>query len=524
MLDYFVPQSLRTAEPMRREQARLAVGIALALSVWGPLFTVALCALGSYTMAIAAAVGSVVWLAILYVFHRTGSYTIFGNVVSGCLFVELLLMATVTHGIDANALLWCLLIPMVATSIAGVRAGLIWGCLVLISLTVFFGLYLAGVEFPEWDTRASLPWVHYLSLSALAVLVTLMVALTELFKNRAIEITRQSRQAVDEASASLASVLDHATDGIITINEEGTILTVNPAIEAMFGYLSSELIGKNAAVLMSEQQQETEWLAGVRREMVGRRKDGRVVQMEISLSDVPTRASRRYVGIIRDITERSRVQAELEQEQELLKRLLSAHEMERQLLAYEIHDGLVQHMTGALMHLESCRADDGEDPQFERGMSLVREGIREGRRLISGLRPPILDEQGLVSAMEYLIREVEGLGCPPVELNAKVQFDRLEPLLESSLFRICQEGLTNARRHSQAHCIRICLQQENGHVRLQITDDGVGFEPTQVTEQTFGLAGIRERAKLLGGTAKIDSHVGAGTQIEVEVPLRLAEE
>ena len=524
LLDYFVPESLRAADAMRREQARLAVGIALALSIWGPFFAVTLWLMGSYTMAVASVAGSSLWLAILYTFQRTGSYTVFGNVVAATLYLELMLIASISRGFDANAMLWCLLIPMVATSIAGVRSGVFWGSLVLAGMLVYFCLHLAGIELPQWEVQDNLPWVRFFSLTALAILVTAMVALTEIFKNRAVEITRRTHEQMNEASASLASVLDHATDGIMTVNEEGTILTVNPAVESMFGYAAADLIGKNAAVLMSEQQQETEWLAGVRREMVGRHKDGTQLQMEISLSDVPTRGTRRYVGIIHDITDRCRVQDELQQEQHLLKRLLNAHEMERQLLAYEIHDGLVQHMTGALMHLESRDDDCEQDQRFQRGVSLVREGIREGRRLISGLRPPILDELGLVPAIEYLIREVEELSCPPIEFEPKVEFDRLQPLLESSLFRICQEGLTNARRYSQAQFIRIRLEQCGDLIRLRVSDDGIGFDTATVTEQSFGLAGIRERAKLLGGMANINSKPGAGTQIEVDVPLRLADE
>ena len=137
LLDYFVPASLSTADPLRREQARLAVGIALAISVWGPVFSVVLWALGSYSLAGASAAGSAVWLAILYVFHRTGSYFVFGNVVAGALFAELMLIGLVTGGMDGNVLFWSLLVPMIATGIAGMRSGLFWSAVVLSGMVGF---------------------------------------------------------------------------------------------------------------------------------------------------------------------------------------------------------------------------------------------------------------------------------------------------------------------------------------------------------------------------------------------------
>jgi signal transduction histidine kinase len=148
---------------------------------------------------------------------------------------------------------------------------------------------------------------------------------------------------------------------------------------------------------------------------------------------------------------------------------------------------------------------------------LLRDSLAEARRLISGLRPPILDEAGVVAALEYLVGEQTD-DCR-IELVHNVRTPRFPPLIESALFRICQEALTNVRKHSKAAHATVELNEEAGRVRLAISDDGVGFDPAHITARTFGLQGIRERARLLGGQATITSTPGAGTQIVVELPV-----
>src|SRR5262249_38446213 len=159
-----------------------------------------------------------------------------------------------------------------------------------------------------------------------------------------------------------------------------------------------------------------------------------------------------------DITQRKVAEERLERERELLRRLLDLQERERQLVAYEIHDGLVQYLTGGLMHLES--ADVAEQPEksrsyqeFQRGMSLLRDSLAEARRLISGLRPPILDEQGVVAALEYLMNEARP-DIPHIEFANHYHFGRLAPPLEVAIFRITQEALSNIRHHSGARRAR----------------------------------------------------------------------
>ncbi len=225
--------------------------------------------------------------------------------------------------------------------------------------------------------------------------------------------------------------------------------------------------------------------------------------------------------ITRDITERARYENDLRREQELLRRLLDIQERERQLVAYEIHDGIVQEMTASLMHLDAYRhrtePNNGE-AEFDRARKLLRMAVDEARRLISGLRPPVLDELGIVAAIEYLINETRP-DIPAIQYEHNLTVDRLAPPLESAVFRIVQEALANIRKHSGSKSASVKLTQHDGRLLLEVRDAGQGFNPEQVSGERFGLQGIRQRARLLGSTAEIISRPGEGATVRVDLPL-----
>ena len=228
--------------------------------------------------------------------------------------------------------------------------------------------------------------------------------------------------------------------------------------------------------------------------------------------------------IATDVTQ-ERLSAEaVGKEQRLLRRLLDLHERDRRLTAYDIHDGFAQQLTGAMYRLQAFREMLNRNPQkawddFDAGVRLIGRAIDETRRLISGLRPPILDESGIVDAIEYLICERRRHGGPAIEFIHEVGFHRLAPPLESALFRIAQESMQNACRHSRSDRVNIALTQQGNSIHLDVRDWGVGFSPQNIEEQHFGLQGIRERARLLGGRVTIESAPGKGTHVAVELPL-----
>ena len=233
---------------------------------------------------------------------------------------------------------------------------------------------------------------------------------------------------------------------------------------------------------------------------------------------------RNFMLIASDVSQRKKAEQAVQEEQELLRNLLDLFERDRELVAFEIHDGFSQQLTGALLNFEAvaqaCRevsktTADG----FDNGVRLLRESIAESRRLVRGLRPPVLDEYGIVPAIEHLIEDHRAGGGVEVEFVSGIKIQRLARPLESALFRIVQETLNNIRRHSQSDKVRIELIQIDPTVRLVVRDWGAGFAVDEVDTNRFGLRGIRERARLLGGRAEIESTPGEGTRVCVELPL-----
>jgi signal transduction histidine kinase len=216
------------------------------------------------------------------------------------------------------------------------------------------------------------------------------------------------------------------------------------------------------------------------------------------------------------------------QEHHLLEMLIRAQEEERKLIAYDLHDGLIQQMVGARFYLTNCREVCPIGAQdavlgIKRGCDALTEAIVEGRRIIEGLRPAVLDDLGLVAAIEEVSQmTAQAAGW---ELALDVQALPLEPekSVAVTLFRITQEALNNARKHAQAKHVRVHLHNGVG-IGLVVEDDGTGFDTHILTNDGRGL-GVRtmkERAALLGGKCTITSTPKQGTKIEVWVPTVVA--
>ncbi|MEI6241268.1 MAG: ATP-binding protein [Planctomycetia bacterium] len=218
----------------------------------------------------------------------------------------------------------------------------------------------------------------------------------------------------------------------------------------------------------------------------------------------------------------------LRNERQALQQMLRTQERERQLVSYEIHDGLAQYQAGAIMQLEAClysmqsRGDPGLVDVIrscEEGLRLMRAAAAEARRLINGLRPPMLDELGIEEAVESLVERMRGV-VPAIEYVHPRPLRRLDPDVETAVFRIVQESLSNIRKHAAARHVRIVLEPAGERdVAVSVSDDGVGFDVGHVPPDRFGLEGIRQRARLFGREATISSGPDKGTRIEVVLPL-----
>lgn len=217
----------------------------------------------------------------------------------------------------------------------------------------------------------------------------------------------------------------------------------------------------------------------------------------------------------------------------LLDRVVSAQEQERQRIALELHDGPIQVLAMLGIRLSSCQAllDRGEVEaaveilrQAEERLNVETQGLRQ---LMSELRPPVLDERGLAAAIRDYCEAFQRDTGIAVDLAAQ-PVSRLDASVETVLYRIIQEALTNVRRHSRASQVRVRIGVTSGGVHVEVGDNGVGFDVADGTvlarEGHFGILGMQQRAELGGGTWEIESAQGEGTTIRVQLPMELAEE
>jgi PAS domain S-box-containing protein len=230
--------------------------------------------------------------------------------------------------------------------------------------------------------------------------------------------------------------------------------------------------------------------------------------------------------------ENARLYAELAQRENQLQRLVGklimAQEEERRRVAYDVHDGLAQTAAAAHQHLQLFARHNppgsasGQE-ELDEALELVREVVGEARQVIHDLRPRVLDDFGLAAAVRLQVQTIRSEGLE-VSLEEALGDERLPPEVETTLFRVTQEALTNVRKHARASTVRIVLDHPGSAVRLQVTDDGRGFEPDEARRsngpgERVGLSGMRERLSLLGGRFEAYSEPGSGTTVTAEVEL-----
>jgi PAS domain S-box-containing protein len=219
--------------------------------------------------------------------------------------------------------------------------------------------------------------------------------------------------------------------------------------------------------------------------------------------------------------------------QDLVGRLLAAQEEERRRVAYEVHDELAQVAAGTHQHLQAFA--DRYRPRspearaaLDRALELARRTIREARRVVAGLRPTALDDFGLAVALRLLAEDLQGDGWD-IACDEALGPERLPLAVETALYRVAQEALTNVRKHAGTTPVRVTLERSDRLVRLEVRDWGRGFAADAVEPGTgpgarVGLPGMRERIALLGGRCEVRSRPGGGTRVVVEVPLSRAAE
>jgi PAS domain S-box-containing protein len=380
----------------------------------------------------------------------------------------------------------------------------------------------------SWEPASAV----FVGILATAILSGYLFLLTG--RNEQVERLVQHRtEALRVSEERFRRLINGAGDAFFLHDAKGRIFDVNQRACEWLGYSRDELLRMNivdldalhAPVALAEYP----WnlpnaVFPMSVDGLLRRKSGETIPVEARITSLENDGRRWLLGLARDITERKQAEAALQAEQRLLRKLLDLLENDRKLAAYEIHDGLAQQLTGLLMQLQNIQAmHERENPAacdvLPKAIDLAGQCVAEARRLIGGLRPPVLDESGVVAAIEYLVGEMRGKESANIEFHHQVRFRHLAGPLESALFRIAQECLTNACRYSQSEKIEIDLRQIDGVVELEVRDWGVGFDPEKSNGEHFGLRGIRERARLLGGSAEITSAPGAGATVTVRFPL-----
>jgi PAS domain S-box-containing protein len=350
-----------------------------------------------------------------------------------------------------------------------------------------------------------------------------------------------------------ADIIDSSDDAILSRSRDGTVVTWNPAAQRLFGYEREEIVGSSVDLLYSPNTPPAERDLAARAargerivnfETLRRRKDGTDVAVAITMS--PLRDLHGNVvattAILRDITERKRIEAELrrllhdqqraeaearesrDRLRELSSALQTIREEEKTHIARELHDELGQALTALKMDAAAIAgelepAQEALRKRSEGMKQLIDATVASVRRISADLRPVMLDNLGLVPTLEWLTREFSGRTGIHVDLDIPEENLGVGGDAATAIFRIVQESLTNVARHAGAKEVAVEVVHEDGTVVVRVHDDGKGIaEQDARKSRSFGLLGMRERAYVLGGDLKVSRAPQGGTLVEAVIP------
>ena len=352
-------------------------------------------------------------------------------------------------------------------------------------------------------------------------------------RERRIEL-EQAQTELQSSEQRYRSLFEDAHDAIWLQDMNGTIVGCNEANAKLTGYDRSEMIGRNVKEFLSPEALETarrvrqnlmERPEGETYDQTVRRKDG--TEAFVRLSSSLIRSDGKPVGfqhIARDITAEKKLQ---ENQRHYLEQVTRAQEQERKRISRELHDDTIQSLVVLSRQLESlatARAD--VSPEFRNRVEDLWQqcnNIMQGvRRLSQDLRPAALDRLGLLPAIQMLATDTARFSEIPIKVIVAGTERRLGEEVELVLFRIVQEALRNVWRHSKATGAEVKVEFAADRVKTSITDNGTGFDlPPNVTDLAkdgkLGLAGMEERARLVGATLSAESQRGKGTRITIDL-------
>jgi PAS domain S-box-containing protein len=355
-----------------------------------------------------------------------------------------------------------------------------------------------------------------------------------------VDITRrkQAEEALQRSENRLRAIVETEPECVAMVASNGNLLQINPAGLAMIEAGSfAEVPGKSVLPLIVPEHRAAfeAFLQGVcsgnrtnlEFEIVGLKGTRRWVESYAAPIADET-GSICMLAVMRDLTERKHAEKSL---RGLSTRLLQLQDEERRRIARELHDAIGQNLAALVTNLTVAqRSADKLNPKARQALSgslkVAEQSLNEMRTLSYLLHPPLLDEDGLASALAWYVKGFAERSEIRVDLKVSPNFGRLPQEFETTLFRVVQESLTNVHRHSKSPIARIRLSRRANEVKLEIADKGQGMPAKALHSGTqnsgqlgVGIMGMRERARQLGGRLEIDSS-GRGTTVRVVIPHR----
>jgi PAS domain S-box-containing protein len=337
----------------------------------------------------------------------------------------------------------------------------------------------------------------------------------------------------------MAAIVDSAPDGVLVVNASGRIVFANRHCEVLFGYRPEELVGQSVEILLPERLRDRH--PGHRRsfqehadtrpmgsglELTARRRDGAEIPVEISLSQLETEDGDYVTAVARDVTERKILIGERIAAEEERQRLRAEADMQadRERIARDLHDGVMQAIYGVGLNLMDARAQiEVSTPQMA---GQIGEAIDALRTVISDIRHYVMNlplertEGDVPSILRQLLDEFRGMSSMHTAMTVEDGLPALSDDQRLAVFHVTQEALANVRRHSGARRVDLRASFDGTLLTLEIQDNGSGFNPAaNFGLEHMGLRNMHTRAEQLGGVIELESVKGRGTTLRLRLPV-----
>ncbi len=389
----------------------------------------------------------------------------------------------------------------------------------------------AEMEFEMTTLKGNRRWceIHVVPFRNATGDITAVLGLT-----RDMTLWKKAEEELKISEQKYRTLVEQAADAIFIFNDKGQFVDVNSVATELLGYTKFELLSMLLPGIIFKDKHTSTTLFGlldrgesVIRRLDFRRKDESSVTVEMHAKKLP---DGRYLGMVRNLTERIEAERQLRESfreiRQLTDHIQNIREEERAHIAREIHDELGQQLTVLKMDVSWLNkrigiSDEAVKEKLRNLAEMLDGTVRTVRRISSELRPSLLDDLGLVAAMDWHLREFGKRFGVKTEFREPENDILLSDTVKTGLFRIFQESLTNVARHADAKKVKVSLEHKKDQFVLSIEDNGKGFDKLKNRgKKTLGILGMKERTAMMGGTYETESVPGSGTVVIVSVPLK----